>query len=58
MKEIERMLCKDCQATLIHSGLRFKRVTDYEMPDDMRCAWCHRERALKRYRIQYARGRG
>lgn len=55
MKEIERMLCKDCQSTLIHSGLRFKRVTDYEMPDDMRCAWCRRERALKRYRIQYGR---
>ena len=49
----DRLLCHDCLGTLIQSGLVFRLVTDYDLTEDRRCAWCHRKRALKRVKIQY-----
>lgn len=50
---VDRLLCHDCQGNLIRSGLVFQRLTDYDLTEDQRCAWCKRKRVLKRVRIQY-----
>lgn len=55
MRTAERDLCRDCMATLIASQLIYRRATDYDPPEEPRCAWCGRARSTKRVRIRYGR---
>ena len=55
MKTLRRNLCRDCEDTLRKAGLVYRQR--HREADASLCDWCHKQRVLRRFEIQYERNK-
>lgn len=55
VKTLKRNLCRDCEDTLRKAGLVYRQR--HREADASLCDWCHKQRVLRRFEIQYERNK-